>query len=309
MMRISTQSQINIMNNAATTSMSTQQKLATQFTTKKRVNVPSDNPIASAMFRQLESENLKLEQYGKNAVNVKNNITIQEVNIESVSDLMTSIKNSIIKSQLPSNGPDDIKTYAKEIETKMNSLVDILNKKNMEGRYLYSGTKTDTQPVTYNTVSQKYAYNGNNVVRDIIVAEGVTEKEGAQLNQVFAIGSEPMKVLSDLRKLYTELKTGVITTATSANIQSSMAAVENAASQLDTISGDLINRKEKLDVLQTTQQQMKASNAEFGKSLVGLTDIEQGMLHVELQKHQLVLNATMKMHIKMSQFSIFNLMS
>ncbi|MGT3266498.1 flagellin N-terminal helical domain-containing protein [Yersinia enterocolitica] len=300
---------MNIMANATATSMSVQQNLEAQFRNKKRVNVASDDPIASRMFSQLESENLKLEQYEKNLMQVKNNIKTQETNFESASSLMKEIRNTLIKSQVPSNGSDDIKIHAKNIESKMELLVEILNKKNIEGRYLYSGTKTADKPVTFNISSGKYEYHGNDTIREIIVGEGVTEKDGAQLHQAFSSGNDPMKVLSDVKDLYTTLKTGIISSTTLADIQTLMVAVEDVASKLDGISADFINRKEKLDALQANQQQMKASNTQFGQSLVGMTDIEQGMLSLQIQQHSNLLNHSMKIHIKMSQLSIFNLMS
>ncbi|HDL7470863.1 TPA: hypothetical protein PXN82_002651 [Yersinia enterocolitica] len=306
-MRISTQSQISIMANSAVNNHTEQLKLGEQLNSGKRINSPSEDPISSTMFMQLESENFKLEQYDKNILTVKNNIKIQEVNIESASEMMGEIKNVLIKAQLPSNSADDYKSYAQEIDNKTNFLVEILNKKNMDGRYIYSGTMTGEKPVIYNIVSQKYEYKGNESIREIIVGNGMTEKDGAQLHHAFASASEQMKVLTDLKALSKKLiNSGA---SSSADIQTSIDSVEIAASKLDGIVGDFISRKANLDILQNTQKQTKQSNVEFGKSLVGMTVIEQGMLKVRSQEYLNVLTGTMKMHIKMTQFSIFNLMS
>ncbi|EKN3945850.1 hypothetical protein DVP60_12060 [Yersinia enterocolitica] len=306
-MRISTQSQISIMANSAVNNHTEQLKLGEQLNSGKRINSPSEDPISSTMFMQLESENLKLEQYDKNILTVRNNIKTQEVNIESASEMMGEIKNVLIKAQLPSNSADDYKSYAQEIDNKTNFLVEILNKKNMDGRYIYSGTMTGEKPVTYNIVSQKYEYKGNESIREIIVGNGMTEKDGAQLHHAFASASEQMKVLTDLKALSKKLiNSGA---SPSADIQTSIDSVEIAASKLDGIVGDFISRKANLDILQSTQKQTKQSNVEFGKSLVGMTVIEQGMLKVRSQEYLNVLTGTMKMHIKMTQFSIFNLMS
>lgn len=306
-MRISTQSQISIMANSAVNNHTEQLKLGEQLNSGKRINSPSEDPISSTMFMQLESENLKLEQYDKNILTVRNNIKIQEVNIESASEMMGEIKNVLIKAQLPSNSADDYNSYAQEIDNKTNFLVEILNKKNMDGRYIYSGTMTDEKPVIYNAVSQKYEYKGNESIREIIVGNGMTEKDGAQLHHAFASASEQMKVLTDLKALSKKLiNSGA---SSSADIQTSIDSVEIAASKLDGIVGDFISRKANLDILQSTQKQTKQSNVEFGKSLVGMTVIEQGMLKVRSQEYLNVLTGTMKMHIKMTQFSIFNLMS
>ena len=306
-MRISTQSQISIMANSAVNNHTEQLKLGEQINSGKRINSPSEDPISSTMFMQLESENLKLEQYDKNILTVRNNIKIQEVNIESASEMMGEIKNVLIKAQLPSNSADDYKSYAQEIDNKTNFLVEILNKKNMDGRYIYSGTMTDEKPVIYNIVSQKYEYKGNESIREIIVGNGMTEKDGAQLHHAFASGNDQMKVLTDLKALSKKLiNSGA---SSSADIQTSIDSVEIAASKLDGIVGDFISRKANLDILQSTQKQTKQSNVEFGKSLVGMTVIEQGMLKVRSQEYLNVLTGTMKMHIKMTQFSIFNLMS
>ncbi|EKN4709191.1 TPA: hypothetical protein PXJ58_000968 [Yersinia enterocolitica] len=306
-MRISTQSQISIMANSAVNNYTEQLKLGEQLNSGKRINSPSEDPISSTMFMQLESENLKLEQYDKNILTVRNNIKTQEVNIESASEIMGEIKNVLIKAQLPSNSADDYKSYAQEIDNKTNFLVEILNKKNMDGRYIYSGTMTDEKPVIYNVVSQKYEYKGNESIREIIVGNGMTEKDGAQLHHAFASGNDQMKVLTDLKALSKKLINSVA--SSSADIQTSMDSVEIAASKLDGIVGDFISRKANLDILQSTQKQTKQSNVEFGKSLVGMTVIEQGMLKVRSQEYLNVLTGTMKMHIKMTQFSIFNLMS
>ncbi|MFQ6249275.1 flagellin N-terminal helical domain-containing protein [Yersinia enterocolitica] len=306
-MRISTQSQISIMANSAVNNHTEQLKIGEQLKSGKRINSPSEDPISSTMFMQLESENLKLEQYDKNILTVKNNIKIQEVNIESASEMMGEIKNVLIKAQLPSNSADDYKSYAQEIDNKTNFLVEILNKKNMDGRYIYSGTMTGEKPVIYNIASQKYEYKGNESIREIIVGNGMTEKDGAQLHHAFASASEQMKVLTDLKALSKKLiNSGA---SSSADIQTSIDSVEIAASKLDGIVGDFISRKANLNILQSTQKQTKQSNVEFGKSLVGMTVIEQGMLKVRSQEYLNILTGTMKMHIKMTQFSIFNLMS
>ena len=54
--------------------------------------------------------------------------------------------------------------FGKEIGSMLDSLVATLNSKNEDGRYLFSGTKTDQKPVVWNETTQSYEYNGNDVL-------------------------------------------------------------------------------------------------------------------------------------------------
>lgn len=308
-MRISTQSQISMIKNSVADNMATINKMNEQFNSGKRVDVPSDDPIASTLFLQVESENLKIEQHGKNLNSVKSNIELQEANIESVDNLLDSIKKTLIQLAPTTNSPDDIKSFVQSIESKMDSLVTMLNKKNMEGRYLYSGTDTSTKPVEFDATLNQYVYHGNESIRENIVGDGVTEKDTVLLHQVFSVGNDKMKVLSDLKELCTTLKTSPVTPTTPADIQNMLKSVEGAANQLDSISGDLINRKENLVILQTAQKQIKDSNIKFGKSLVGMEITEQYMLFMQMGQYMNAIKGTMQTHAKMSQLSIFNYMS
>lgn len=308
-MRISTQSQINMMKNSIADNMATINKMSEQFNSGKRVDVPSDDPIASTLFLQVESENLKIEQHSKNLNSVKSNVELQEANVESVGNLLDSIKQTLIQLAPTTNSPDDIKSFVQSIESKMDSLVTMLNKKNMEGRYLYSGTKTSTEPVEFDPVQNKYVYHGNESIRENIVGDGVTEKDTVLLHQIFSVGNDKMKVLNDLKELCTTLKNGTVTAMTPADIQDMLKSVEGASNQLDSISGDLINRKDNLAILQTAQKQIKDSNIKFGQNLIGMEVTERYMLLMQMAQYKDAIRGTMQTHAKMAQLSIFNYMS
>lgn len=308
-MRISTQSQINMMKSSIADNMATINKMSEQFNSGKRVDVPSDDPIASTLFLQVESENLKIEQHSKNLNSVKSNVELQEANIESVDNLLDSIKKTLIQLAPTTNSPDDIKSFVQSIESKMDSLVTMLNKKNMEGRYLYSGTETSTEPVEFDAIQNKYVYHGNESIRENIVGDGVTEKDTVLLHQIFSVGNEQMKVLNDLKELCTTLKNGSATPTTPADIQDMLKSIEGAANQLDSISGDLINRKENLAILQTAQKQIMDSNIKFGQNLIGMEVTERYMLLMQMAQYKDAIRGTMQTHAKMAQLSIFNYMS
>jgi flagellar hook-associated protein 3 FlgL len=318
-MRISSQSQIDMIRHSVAANMATINKLTAQFQSGKRVEVPSDDPIASTLFMRVESENLNIEQYEKNISRVDTSIKLQEGNVEAVNTILGEIKNDLINVNVPGNGAVEIKSVAVAIEKKIDTLVSLLNKTNADGRYLHSGTKTDTVPVRYDSTNKKYEYDGNEESREIIVGNGVTEKDGVLLHQAFTDGADKMKVLTNLKELVGDMKesgkitNGVTVNGTTVNIadnlQDALKKVEGAAIKLDSIAGDLINRKQHLDILQTVQEQSKNANTQFGQKLVGMTIPEQYMLLSEMAQYQNAIRGTLQTFTKMAQLSIFNYMS
>lgn len=72
--------------------------------------------------------------------------------------------------------------------------------KNSEGRYLFAGTASNKQPITFDSAKNKYTYVGNSDNRQTGVGEGVKITENVHLQSGFTDTSGDLATLNKLKK-------------------------------------------------------------------------------------------------------------
>lgn len=137
-------------------------KYNTQGSTGKKIQAPSDDPIIASRalkYRTILAENA---QYMKNSEQAKSWIDVTEGAIQNINSIAGKMK------ELMQQGASD--TYSvndrKKILTEFNSLVTQLEQEvntTYMGRYVFSGFKTDTPPITN--------VNGKNVLNPEIFGQ------------------------------------------------------------------------------------------------------------------------------------------
>ncbi|MDE6181658.1 MAG: flagellar hook-associated protein FlgL [Eubacteriales bacterium] len=158
-MRVTNQMTTNRMLTNINRNLGLLDKYNTQGASGKKIQMPSDDPIIASRalkFRTILSEN---QQYMKNSEQVNSWIDVTEAAIQNINTISGKMK------ELCQQGASD--TYSvedrKKLLTEYNSLLDQLEQElntTYMGRYVFSGFKTDTPPITKGP-------NGNELNRDI----------------------------------------------------------------------------------------------------------------------------------------------
>lgn len=280
-------------------------KIMQQLATNKRMLLPSDDPIASVRVMRVQREEASLDQYSKNIDNVSASLSTQEVNLKSISNVILNVRDRLLWAANGSNTSEDLAAIAGELENLEKTLFTATNVRDEEGRYLFSGTLSDTQAVTYDGVTETYSVTGNDKYRQAAVANGVLVEENVTAMNIFGAG---MNMLNELHALVTMLKDPLL----SASDPAVGAQIRTTIDQLDVTHSDLLGNITELGGRQNTLTLLSNSNDEV--SLVNqkiegeLSQLDYAGATIDLNNYQLALQATQKTYLKINELSLFSLL-
>ena len=155
------------------------QKYQNQLSSGKVVSRPSDDPLLVSKIMDLNNNILQNKQYNKNISDSIGWVRTQDGALNNATATLNRIRDLMIYGSNGSLSETDKLAIYDEMEMKIQELVDVLNT-NFDGRYIFAGQKTLTQPFASvddgngNPVLKYNVENGseNNLTREI--SKGVT---------------------------------------------------------------------------------------------------------------------------------------
>jgi len=142
--------------------------LGQQLANRERMVTAKDDPVAAGSAQALDRSLAALRQYGKNANFVQSRLGLQEDALSSAGDVMGRVRNLTIEAGDGALAPENREAIAIELEKLKDSLLDIANAADGNGRYLFAGTSDANAPFAIN--DGKLAYHGDAVQRRIEIA-------------------------------------------------------------------------------------------------------------------------------------------
>ncbi|KTD16265.1 flagellar hook-associated protein FlgL [Legionella jordanis] len=171
-MRIST----NQIFNHGLNSMMSQQietlKLQQQLSSGKKIQSPSDDPIAASqidLMNQRIAATTRLEQNRDGAVSALN---FEESALSNIIGVVQRIRELQLQAGNTSLSEEDRKALAEEAQTLLGQLQGLANSHDTNGNYLFSGSKTSTQPISRD-VGGQFVYNGDETKRFQAISSGL----------------------------------------------------------------------------------------------------------------------------------------
>lgn len=145
-MRIADKMQYNQVQKNVSKNRTEMSDLQNQAATQRRINKPSDDPLATTRVLASRTEEKTNTQFVKNINQAKSFLEFTDQALSELTELLVRAKElAISQSNDASSGAESRKMTAKEIEQIYNQSVQIANRK-MGERYIFSGFKTQTQP-------------------------------------------------------------------------------------------------------------------------------------------------------------------
>lgn len=139
-------------------------KLQDQQASGIRVRTPSDDPVASAQIELIRQRISNTELLQNNRQAVESALSLEEGILSNAVNSLHRLREIQVQSGNPSLSEEDRKTLAAEAKTLLNQLLDYANTKDNSGSYMFSGSKSLTQPVSLDSSGQ-YIYNGDSTQR------------------------------------------------------------------------------------------------------------------------------------------------
>jgi len=145
-MRISTNQYFNINTQNLTSKQNELGKIQTQLANGVRVQKPSDDPLAMATALGAKSGVKAMDAYQSNLTYLNNQLGQMEDALSASSELMTSIKESLVAARNGTIGANDRAILVEELRGKMEELRGVANRQGPNGDFLMAGTQRDNTP-------------------------------------------------------------------------------------------------------------------------------------------------------------------
>jgi flagellar hook-associated protein 3 FlgL len=145
-MRIADKMAFNQVNQNLTKNRSDMADLQNQAATQKRINKPSDDPLASARVLAARTEERGNSQFIKNINNARSFLEFSDQSLGELSEILVRAKELAISQSNDASGNEETRLVtASEVEQIYNQAVQIGNRKLGE-RYIFGGYKTHNSP-------------------------------------------------------------------------------------------------------------------------------------------------------------------
>lgn len=205
-------------------------KLSTQLATNQRIQKPSDDPLGSVMLLTLDSELTKLEQYKKNMDAVHFNLGQQETQLSSIVNTLNSVQEIVTTAADGSMGQAELEAFSQELSVLFPAIVDLMNAKDGNDNYYFSGSLTDVMPFERDGAGV-FQYNGDDRVRQVAVSDNSSVPANI-------VGSDLDPGVNFLNEMQTYLD--LISTAPAAGVgNESRDMLNHISTFLGTISGEI----------------------------------------------------------------------
>ncbi|WP_236451035.1 flagellar hook-associated protein FlgL [Stutzerimonas stutzeri] len=278
-------------------------KLMQQMASGQRMLVPSDDPISAVRVLRIQREEASLTQYRTNIANVSGNLSKQEANLKAASDSMLSIRDLLLWAANGSNTGEDLSAIANELESLENTVLSFANVRDEEGRYLFSGTRSNQPAIAM--VGGAYVLQGNDQHRQAAVANGVLVEENVTAAQIFGAG---VGVLNELRSLVQTLKDPALDStdpAVRAQITATMDSLDDTHGRLLGAVTDLGGRQNTLTLLSSSNEDVSLVNQKIEGEL---SRLDYAGASIDLNNYQLSLQATQKTYLKINGLTLFGML-
>lgn len=281
-------------------------KLMEQMSTQKRVNVPSDDPVAATRLVQLNREQSAISQYQENITRISGSLSIQEAHIQSMSDNLLSINDKLLSANNSTHSDQDMAGYGNELSSMLDSLVNSLNAQNENGSYLFSGTKTDTKPIVFDDASGQYVYQGNDSTRETTVANSVTVQENTTVASAFSSNGNDLQMLNELKDLSDKMQDpDAKFTDYQPQITQALDLNTHARDEISSMFTDIGGRQNQLTLLSNAHTDVSLANDQVVHEL---SDTDWAATSMNMQLYVNSVQISNKAYNMISSLSLFDTM-
>ena len=250
---------------AITQTQQQEQTALTQMSTGKRVNVPSDDPVASAREVENQTQTSAVDQYTSNVTTVLSMVQTADSALSGVVTQLTQAVTLGTEAATGTTNSENQQAILQQVQGIVQSVAASANT-SFHGVYLFSGTESTTVPFTVDASDPTgYKYNGNSNTNEVGVGEGLSVIMNVPGSQLFQGPTTATSVLGSLQGLVTALQSG-----NSTDIGNATTAISTAISNLGQQRVIYGNSESQLTSQQTALQQESTNLATEENSLIGV---------------------------------------
>jgi flagellar hook-associated protein 3 FlgL len=155
----------------------------TQVTSGKRFQTSAEDPIAAARASALDRTVADNAQFARNSNIIESRLNYEEQSLTDVTLLLQKTRDLALQGANGTLGAGERRMLATELRQLAGELIDIANRDDGNGEYLFAGTSTGTQPFARDTTGVSYL--GDQSTRFIRVSGSQAIADGHPGSEVF----------------------------------------------------------------------------------------------------------------------------
>ena len=280
-------------------------KSQAQIAAQKQVLNPSDAPDQAAAIARLKSVLSRQESYAKSLDGLSSRLSIQGSTLENASEALIRIKELAIQANNATNDSSSRLLLATEMGAMRDQLLSLANGRDLNGKFIFSGSRMNTPPFAANTQGQM-VYQGDQTR----MLQAIGDQRSLAMNRpgsqtfvrVVRTADDGSSSGVGFFQSIDELIAGV-TSSNSSAMQRGLAEVDDlhrgvvlAQAQTGT---DMQVIEQQNAMLQDTQLTLKSA-------LSNLEDLDYASTITQMKKQMLALEAAQSSFVKISQLSLFS---
>ncbi len=134
----------------------------TQVSTGKKVNTPSDDPIAATEILRTTSQLATNTQYIANQGAAAQLLGQTDATLGQVGDLLQGVRTTLVAANNAALSDSDRAALATDLKSRLDTLVSLANTKDGDGHFLFAGYRNDAVPFTKTATGVVYGGDDGN---------------------------------------------------------------------------------------------------------------------------------------------------
>ena len=134
-------------------------QIQNQIGTGKKINKPSDGPAETARIIDLNQAIGRIDQFQRNSIFANQSLGLEDATLSSVNNLLQRVRDLALQSNSGSQTDETRRIIQAEVKQRLEELLDYANGRDGNGNYLFSGSKSRTEP--FSETATGVVYNGD----------------------------------------------------------------------------------------------------------------------------------------------------
>jgi flagellar hook-associated protein 3 FlgL len=121
-------------------------KTQTRITTGQKFQTAAEDPIGATRAATLDRTLAENAQYARNSNIIEARLNYEEQSLADATDLLQAARDLALQGANSTLGPTERKAIANNVRQQLAALLDVANRDDSNGEYLFAGTATATKP-------------------------------------------------------------------------------------------------------------------------------------------------------------------
>jgi len=158
-------------------------KTQQQITTGKKFQTAAEDPIGATRAAVLDRTVAENAQFARNSNILEARLNYEEQSLADATGLLQAARDLALQGANSTLGPVELKMLANDVRQQLAGLLDVANRNDSNGEYLFAGTRTSTKPFALGAGGVNY--QGDGINRQIRVSSSQSIADGHSGADVF----------------------------------------------------------------------------------------------------------------------------